>query len=216
MVKENLSFKPVTLGVGIASSDIPFTLETHIGVGIEGATRNQITDSSEFRLQRFGDLRHLLFRHGRYNYNRMAKAVLLFMYKNMALITLQFCYMFISDYSGTSLFDGGLLVGFNLVFTTLPVIAVGVWDEDLPPEGVTNFSQTYYHGIFELKFSWKHAVRFYLSGAFHGFLIFFFMAGGLWDVVINDDGHTEDWTVLCGVTYFTLVLTVISFTGHTT
>jgi hypothetical protein len=50
MVKENLDFKPVTMGVGITSSDIPFTLETHIGVGIEGSTWNQIMTSSEYCL----------------------------------------------------------------------------------------------------------------------------------------------------------------------
>jgi magnesium-transporting ATPase (P-type) len=134
MVKENLSFKPVTLGVGIASSDIPFTLETHVGVGIQGNVPNQITVSSEICLQKFGHLRHLLFRHGRYNYNRMAKAVLLFLYKNIVLTSLFFWYLFISDYSAARIFDGGLLLFYNVFFTTFPIIAVGVFDEDLRPE----------------------------------------------------------------------------------
>jgi phospholipid-translocating ATPase len=132
-------------------------------------------------------------------------------YKNVTLTTLFFCYMFISDYSGSNLFDGGLLMFYNLLFTTLPVIAVGVFDEDLPPAYGANHSQTFYQGIFNLKFNGRLVFKFVLSGLFHGFLIFFLVVGGLWGTILHDDGHVEDWGMLCGTLYAVLVLTVIGF-----
>ena len=66
----------------------------------------------------------------------MSKVVTLFLYKNFFLITLFFIYIFLNDYSGTQLFDAGLLVYYNIPLITLPLVALGVMDQDLPTEGI--------------------------------------------------------------------------------
>lgn len=66
----------------------------------------------------------------------MSKVVLLFLYKNLFMITLFFIYIFLNDYSGTQLFDAGLLVFYNIPLITLPLITLGVIDQDLKTEDV--------------------------------------------------------------------------------
>jgi phospholipid-translocating ATPase len=82
----------------------------------------------EYSVPRFSDLRHLVLKHGRYNYLRVAKIVYLFIYKNFMLALLLFSYIFYSDYSGQPVFEAGLIIFYNILFTTLPVIAIGVFE----------------------------------------------------------------------------------------
>jgi magnesium-transporting ATPase (P-type) len=69
-----------------------------------------------------------VLKHGRYNYHRVSTTVLLFMYKNLLLTLLFFLFIFLSDYSGANLFNSGLLLFYNVLFTTLPVMVLGVLD----------------------------------------------------------------------------------------
>jgi magnesium-transporting ATPase (P-type) len=82
----------------------------------------------EYAVPQFSDLRHLILKHGRYNYLRISKTVLLFMYKNFLLSLLLFSYIFYSDYSGEPIFEAGLIIFYNVLFTTLPVVAMGVFE----------------------------------------------------------------------------------------
>jgi magnesium-transporting ATPase (P-type) len=59
---------------------------------------------------------------------RVAKTVLLFLYKNVLLVLLFFLYIFLSDFSGAVIFNSGLILFYNALFTTLPVIVLGVYD----------------------------------------------------------------------------------------
>lgn len=85
---------------------------------------------SEVEIGKFSDLLELVLFHGHYNYSRMSRTVLLFLYKNLILTVILFAYIFLSDYSGSSIFNASLLVGYNIFFTTPPVLVLGVLDED--------------------------------------------------------------------------------------
>ena len=58
----------------------------------------------------------------------MSKTVLLFIYKNFFLTILYFGYIFLNDYSGATYFDGGFLLFYNILFTTIPLIVIGLLD----------------------------------------------------------------------------------------
>jgi len=103
-------------------------LESHVGVGISKRHGTPITTMGEFSVGKFSDLRHLILKHGRYNYLRVSKTVLLFLYKNFLLAMLFFSYIFYSDYSANPVFDAGLIIFYNILFTSLPVFVIGVFD----------------------------------------------------------------------------------------
>lgn len=154
LVKDHLSFKPVTLGVGNSNSDLQMLQSTDISVGITQGEQSHISITSDFSIQRFGHLRHLIFKHGRYFYFQMSKVVLLFIYKNFFMTMLFFGYMFLNDYSGAIMFDGGFTMFYNLLFTTIPLIAIGLLNQDLPIDIVTQFGSTYHQGISRQVFGW--------------------------------------------------------------
>jgi phospholipid-translocating ATPase len=61
------------------------------------------------------------------------------MYKNLLIVLFTFSYMFYSDYSGQPLFDPGLIIFYNLAFTSLPVLALGVLENDITAESVIKY-----------------------------------------------------------------------------
>ena len=138
VVKKCFSFRPRVLAVGGQNSDGAMLLKAHVGVGIS-QKQNQISALGEYSIRQFSDLRYLILKHGRFNYMRQAKTVYLFMYKNFLLALLLFCYIFYSDFSGEPVFDAGLIMFYNIIFTSLPVLAIGIFDQDVRTEDAFNY-----------------------------------------------------------------------------
>jgi magnesium-transporting ATPase (P-type) len=116
------------LAAGGKASDGAMLLEANVGVGVCLNTTKQINLLGEYSVRKFSDLRYLILKHGRYNYIRVSNTVLLFLYKNFMLALLLFSYIFYSDYSGEPVFEAGLIIFYNVLFTTLPVLVLGTFD----------------------------------------------------------------------------------------
>ena len=50
------------------------------------------------------------------------------------------------NYSGTSIFNASLLLGFNLFFTSLPILVIGIFDEDTSIETIMKHRYIYSFG----------------------------------------------------------------------
>lgn len=153
LLKENVSFKPLTLAIGDGNNDIPMIQEAHIGIGLVSKEESQAPNYSEIVIKNFAQLDELLLQHGYWSYNRMAKGVLLFFYKNFVLTIITFVYVWFSDYSDLSIFDDVLLVGYNIFFTTLPIIIISVFDQSVPLVKLKEYPQIYADGITGRRFN---------------------------------------------------------------
>ena len=188
-------------------------LEAHVGVGISIPHGTPSHTMGEFSVGRFSDLRHLILKHGRYNYLRISKTVLVFLYKNFLLALVLFSYIFYSDYSANPVFDAGLIIFYNILFTSLPVIVIGVFDQDLPAAEVLKYPQLYIRGITNMLFNWNKYGFYLLVAIFHMVLLNLYVIIPFnYNQVINSSGNTEDLVIFGTVLFISLVLTVLGQT----
>lgn len=121
----------ITLGIGDGANDVDMIKAGHIGVGVIGKEGMQAVNNSDYAIGQFRFLQHLLLRHGRSNYRRMAKLVCFMFYKNIMLVAAQFLFQAHSGFSGQKIYAEMGLQFYNTAFTALLVIMMAVYDEDV-------------------------------------------------------------------------------------
>ncbi|MCJ1355934.1 MAG: hypothetical protein MMC33_005927 [Icmadophila ericetorum] len=124
----------VTLAIGDGANDIAMIQEAHVGIGITGKEGRQAARSSDYSIAQFRFLSKLLLVHGRWNYIRICKYTLGTFWKEMLFYMTQALYQRYDGYSGTSLYESWSLSLFNTLFTSLPVIFMGIFEQDLNAE----------------------------------------------------------------------------------
>jgi magnesium-transporting ATPase (P-type) len=127
--------KVITLAIGDGANDVNMIQSAHVGVGVSGQEGVQAVNASDYAIAQFRFLERLLLVHGRYNYRRVSKVILYSFYKNVALVIALFLFNFHNGQSGTSVFESFVMAGWNF-FLALPIIAIGVFDEDVAPDQV--------------------------------------------------------------------------------
>ncbi|GMF77663.1 unnamed protein product [[Candida] boidinii] len=129
MVKDNLDV--MTLAVGDGANDVAMIQAANVGVGIAGEEGRQAVMSSDYAIGQFRFLVRLLLVHGRWSYKRLAETIPCFFYKNIVFVFALFWFGIFSNFDGSYLYEYTYLMFFNLAFTSLPVICVGVLDQDV-------------------------------------------------------------------------------------
>ena len=71
-----------TLAIGDGANDVSMIQTADVGVGISGQEGMQAVMASDFAVTRFKFLERLVLVHGHWNYDRLARMVLYFFYKN--------------------------------------------------------------------------------------------------------------------------------------
>lgn len=71
-----------TLAIGDGANDVSMIQTADVGIGISGQEGMQAVMASDFAISRFKYLERLLLVHGHWNYDRLARMVLYFFYKN--------------------------------------------------------------------------------------------------------------------------------------
>ncbi|KAM9977759.1 hypothetical protein ACTFIR_011631 [Dictyostelium discoideum] len=143
IVKER-SRDSITLAIGDGANDVSMIQKAHIGIGISsGKEGRQAVLASDFSIAQFEYLSRLLLVHGRFNYKRLSLVICYFFFKNLASCLLQFWFAINNQFSGTTYYDSINSMLFNLTFTSLPIIVVGVFDRDLKPQFLLKFPQLY-------------------------------------------------------------------------
>jgi len=121
----------ITLGVGDGANDCDMITAAHLGVGIHGVEGSAAVNSADFALSQFKHLQNLLFVHGRWTYRRISRAVTYFFYKNMIPTLTILFYIMVTGFSGISMYNAMVISGYNLVFTSLPVIVFALMEQDI-------------------------------------------------------------------------------------
>lgn len=129
LVRDHL--KVMTLAIGDGANDVSMLQTAEIGVGIAGEEGIQAVMASDFVVGRFRFLKRLLLLHGFWCYDRIARLILYFFYKNTMFIGVLFWYQLYNGFSGSNAIDDASLILFNLLFTAIPPIIGGIWDQCL-------------------------------------------------------------------------------------
>jgi magnesium-transporting ATPase (P-type) len=152
--------------------------------------------ASDFSIGEFRFLRKLLFFHGRHNYIRIAEMILYFFYKNFVFTINHFYYGFFNNFSGQTVFDDWFIAFYNTTFTSLPLLARALFDQDMmlsDGEIVQNLQPLIYaenrdNPIFSVNSFFMNILR----GTVHGFLTFMIVYYSIDTTIIDIHGNTAD------------------------
>lgn len=136
----------VTLAIGDGANDIAMIQSADVGIGITGREGLQAARSSDYSIAQFRFLLKLLLVHGRWNYVRTCKYILGTFYKEFLFYLTQLIYQRNVMFTGTSMYETWSLSMFNTLFTSLPVLCIGIFEQDLSPVTLIAVPELYSKG----------------------------------------------------------------------
>lgn len=136
-------FKKVALAIGDGANDVAMIGEAKVGVGIMGREGSQAARTADYAIPRFKHLKRLLATHGRYSLVRNSFFIQYSFYKNMILTFIQAYFNFFCLFTSTSAFDSWYVTFYNLLFTALHPIIVGIFERDYPDKVLEQSPEMY-------------------------------------------------------------------------
>ncbi|KAF5751968.1 hypothetical protein HS088_TW02G00987 [Tripterygium wilfordii] len=198
-----------TLAIGDGANDVGMLQEADIGVGISGVEGMQAVMASDVAIAQFSYLERLLLVHGHWCYRRISSMICYFFYKNILLGITLFLYEAHASFSGQTLYNDWYLSFYSILFTSFPVSALGVFDQDVSAQLCLKFPRLYQDGIQDTLFSWRRILSWFFNALYSAIIIFFFCAKALEHQAFNSDGNTVGRDVL-GATIYTCVVWVVN------
>ncbi|XP_055880345.1 phospholipid-transporting ATPase ID-like isoform X3 [Biomphalaria glabrata] len=180
--------KSITLSIGDGANDVSMIKMAHIGIGISGQEGMQAVLASDYSIAQFRYLERLLLVHGRWSYLRMCKFLKYFFYKNFAFTLCHFWFAFFCGFSAQTLFDPFFISLYNVFYTSLPVLVLGIFDQDVNDSYCLRYPKLYEPGmkntLFNKKvFSWSVAEGVISS------LVLFFIPYGTFLMGVDSNGQ---------------------------
>uniref|UniRef100_A0A8C5VB65 Phospholipid-transporting ATPase n=1 Tax=Microcebus murinus TaxID=30608 RepID=A0A8C5VB65_MICMU len=206
MVKKQV--KVVTLAIGDGANDVSMIQTAHVGVGISGNEGLQAANSSDYSIAQFKYLKNLLMVHGAWNYNRVSKCILYCFYKNIVLYIIEIWFAFVNGFSGQILFERWCIGLYNVMFTAMPPLTLGIFERSCRKENMLKYPELYKTSQnaldFNTKVFWVHC----LNGLFHSIILFWFPLKALQYGTVFGNGKTSDYLLLGNFVYTFVVITV--------
>ncbi|CAG9533965.1 unnamed protein product [Cercopithifilaria johnstoni] len=206
LVKRNK--KAVTLAVGDGANDVSMIKMAHIGVAISGQEGMQAVLASDYSIGQFRYLKRLLLVHGRWSYFRITKFLRYFFYKNFAFTLTHFWYSFFCGYSAQSIYNPVLIACYNLFFTSLPVLAMGIFDQDCDDVYSMKYATLYIPGQYNLFFNMRIFIYSVLHGVISSLVIFFVPYGILCNGADSTGRDFNDYSLLAFTCFTSLIIVV--------
>ncbi|XP_023288917.1 phospholipid-transporting ATPase ID, partial [Orussus abietinus] len=207
MIKKNKS--AVTLAIGDGANDVSMIKAAHIGVGISGQEGMQAVLASDYSIGQFRFLERLLLVHGRWSYYRMCKFLRYFFYKNFAFTLCHIWFAFFCGFSAQTVFDPMYISVYNLFYTSLPVLAVGIFDQDVNDKNSLLYPKLYTPGHQNLLFNKKE----FCWSALHGFFascVLFLVPYGTYKDGVSPKGYVLSDHMLLGSVVATILVIVVT------
>lgn len=204
-----LGTKQTTLAIGDGGNDVGMLQEADIGVGISGVEGMQAAMSSDFAIAQFRFLERLLLVHGHWCYRRIAMMICYFFYKNIAFGFTLFWFEAYASFSGQSAYNDWYMSFYNVFFTSLPVIALGVFDQDVSPRLCLKYPVLYQEGVQNHLFNWLRIIGWMFNGFICSMIIFFITANFSKLPAFREDGQVVDYEIL-GVIMYSCVVWVVN------
>uniref|UniRef100_UPI003AAB9F9D phospholipid-transporting ATPase ID isoform X1 n=1 Tax=Centroberyx gerrardi TaxID=166262 RepID=UPI003AAB9F9D len=165
--------KAVTLAIGDGANDVSMIKSAHIGVGISGQEGIQAVLASDYSFSQFRFLQRLLLVHGRWSYLRMCRFLCYFFYKNFAFTMVHFWFGFFCGFSAQTVYDQYFITLYNIVYTSLPVLAMGIFDQDVPEQRSLEYPKLYEPGQLNLLFNKREFFICIAQGIYTSVVLFF-------------------------------------------
>ncbi|XP_033230353.1 phospholipid-transporting ATPase ID isoform X2 [Belonocnema kinseyi] len=203
------SKEAVTLAVGDGANDVSMIKTAHIGVGISGQEGLQAVLASDYSIGQFRFLERLLLVHGRWSYYRMSKFLRYFFYKNFAFTLCHIWFAFFCGFSAQTVFDPMYISVYNLFYTSLPVLAVGIFDQDVNDKNSLLYPKLYTPGHQNLLFNKKE----FCWSALHGFYascVLFLVPYGTYKDGVSPKGYVLSDHMLLGSVVATILVIVVT------
>ncbi|KKZ59963.1 phospholipid-translocating ATPase [[Emmonsia] crescens] len=197
--------KSITLAIGDGANDIAMIQEAHVGIGITGKEGLQAARISDYSIAQFRFLLKLLLVHGRWNYIRVCKYTLGTFWKETLFYLTQALYQRWNGYTGTSLYESWSLSMFNTLFTSLPVIFLGIFEKDLAASTLLAVPELYTKGQRNGGFNVKLYIGWAFMGSCEAMIVFFTMYGLFGSAIFTIDNGLFAMGLL---TYTTCVLII--------
>ncbi len=91
----------------------------------------------------------------------------------MAGFTAQLLFAFINNYSTQSLYDSFNITLFNITFTSAPIFAYGMLEQNIKQEVLINHPQCYQTNARNRLLQFDKGLLWFLEGFFHSIVTFF-------------------------------------------
>lgn len=198
-----------TLAIGDGANDVGMLQEADIGIGISGVEGMQAVMASDISIAQFRFLERLLLVHGHWCYRRISSMICYFFYKNLTFGFTIFLYEAHTSFSATPAYNDWFLSLYNVLFTSIPVITLGVFDQDVSARLCLKFPLLYQEGVQNLLFTWRRIIGWMLNGICSGIIIFFLCTSALEPQAYNNQGKTAGRDIL-GPTMYTCIVWVVN------
>lgn len=200
--------KAVTLAVGDGANDVSMIKTAHIGVGISGQEGLQAVLASDYSVAQFKFLERLLLVHGRWSYYRMCKFLRYFFYKNFAFTLCHFWFAFFVAFSAQTLFDPMFISVYNLFYTSMPVLALGIFEQDVSDRCSIKFPKLYTPGLKNALFNKREFFRSAVQGFVTSCVLFFIPFGAYYNAMDTEGRSMADQQTFGSVVATILVIVV--------
>ncbi|XP_069041352.1 phospholipid-transporting ATPase ID isoform X1 [Lepisosteus oculatus] len=201
--------KAVTLAIGDGANDVSMIKTAHIGVGISGQEGIQAVLASDYSFSQFRFLQRLLLVHGRWSYLRMCRFLCYFFYKNFAFTMVHFWFGFFCGFSAQTVYDQYFITLYNIVYTSLPVLAMGIFDQDVPEHRSLEYPKLYEPGQLNLLFNKREFFICIAQGIYTSVVLFFVPYGVFAEATRSDGTPLADYQTFA-VTVATSLVIVVS------
>ncbi|EDQ89125.1 uncharacterized protein MONBRDRAFT_8524 [Monosiga brevicollis MX1] len=199
----------ITLAIGDGANDVGMIQAAHVGVGISGKEGLQAARSADYSVGQFRFLKKLLLVHGAWSYRRITMLILYSFWKNIALYLMELWFAFDNGFSGQILFEKWTLSAYNVAFTLLPPLAIGVFDQHLSASTLMSIPSLYQYGQKRQNFNTWVFWGWTLNSIYHSLLLYWLPLEAFKHDNIQNDGTVTGQWFFGHVVYSIVIYTVI-------
>ncbi|ODA78810.1 hypothetical protein RJ55_06194 [Drechmeria coniospora] len=199
----------ILLAIGDGANDVSMIQAAHIGVGISGEEGLQAARSADVAIAQFRFLRKLLLVHGAWSYHRVSKTILFSFYKNITLYMTQFWYTFQNVFSGQVIYESWTLSFYNVFYTVLPPLALGILDQFISARLLDRYPQLYVMGQRNDAFKLKVFGQWIANAFYHSIILYIFSELIWYGDLIQGDGLIAGHWVWGTALYGAVLLTIL-------